>query len=455
MKEYDVVVIGSGSGMFVVYEAVLRGLSTALIDKGPLGGTCPNLGCIPSKMLMFPADRIVEINEASRLGIEARVEHIDFSGIMDRMRHSVEDAQRSLRQSFSALRGLDFYEGIGTFTGRYEMEVGDSRIAGHKFFIATGSRPSVPTIPGLETVEFLTTETLLDLTSRPRSMAIIGGGYIGVEYAHFFAAMGTSVTLIEAAERLVPGEEPEVAALLKHALRKRMQVLTDVEVEQIVRGAKDIRLFVRERGSDARFAVTADTVMLATGRISTTDHLGVEQVGIHTDPGGFVTVNDYMETNVPGIYAVGDVNGRYMFRHIANIEASVAARNAFGGQRDAMDYTAAPHAVYSYPQIAAVGLTSHEARKHHEILIGRARYMDTATGEAMMELDGFAKAVVEKGTRKILGFHVIGPHAPSIVQEVTNAMTSGGHIDEIEKALHIHPALPELVQAAFRNLVPE
>jgi mycothione reductase len=455
VKKYDVVIVGSGSGMFVAYESVFRGLTTALIDKGPLGGTCPNLGCIPSKMLMLPADRVVEIDEASKLGIEAQVTNIDFAFIMERMRRSVEEAQHQLRQSFAALRGLDFYEGTGRFVGAYEIEVDDTRVSGDRFFIATGSRPSVPPIPGLESVSFLTTETLLELTSRPRSMAIIGGGYIGVEYAHFFAAMGTQVTLIEAAERLVPGEEPEVAALLKHALRKRMQVLTDIEIEQVVRGARDIRLLVREHRSGARFAVTADTVMLATGRRSNADLLRIEMTGVETDERGFVNVNDYMETNKPGIYAVGDANGRYMFRHIANIEATVAAGNAFGGKRLAMDYSAAPHAVYSYPQIAAVGLTADEARKEHDILVGRARYMDTATGEAMMETDGFAKAIVEKDTRRILGFHVIGPHAPSIVQEVINAMTSGGHIAEIEKSLHIHPALPELVQAAFRNLAPE
>ena len=198
------------------------------------------------------------------------------------------------------------------------------------------------------------------VTARPRSMAIIGGGYIGVEYAHFFAAMGTSVTLIEAAERLVPGEEPEVAALLKHALRKRMQVLTDIAIEQIVRGPRDIRLLVKERRSGARFAVTVDTVMVATGRRSNADLLQVDRTGVHTDERGFVTVNDAMETNVPGIYAVGDANGRHTFRHIANLEATLAAKNAFGGRHDAMDYSAAPHAVYSYPQIAAVGLTTEE-----------------------------------------------------------------------------------------------
>ncbi len=454
-KKYDVVVIGSGSGMFAVYESVFRGLSTALVDKGPLGGTCPNLGCIPSKMLMFPADRVVEIQEAEKLGIRADITGIDFAVIMERMRHSIEEAQKQMKSSFSQLRGLDFYEAEGHFVGDHVMEAAGVRIEGERFFVATGSRPFIPTIPGLETVDFLTTETLLALTSCPRSMAIVGGGYIGVEYAHFFAAMGTSVTLIEAAERLVPGEEPEIAALLKHALRKRMQVLTDIAIEQIVRGPRDIRLLVKERRSGARFAVTVDTVMVATGRRSNADLLQVERTGVQTDERGFVTVNDAMETNVPGIYAVGDANGRHMFRHIANLEATLAAKNAFAGRHDAMDYSAAPHAVYSYPQIAAVGLTSEEARQSHRLLVGRARYMDTATGEAMMEFDGFAKAIVDRDTRRILGFHVIGPHAPSIVQEVINAMASGGHITEIEKGIHIHPALPELVQAAFRNLVPE
>ncbi len=453
--KYDAVVVGSGSGMFVVYEAVFRGLSVALVDKGPLGGTCPNLGCIPSKMLMFPADRIVEIQEARKLGVEADIRTIDFPFIMQRMRHSVEEAQRQMGEAISELRGLSFREGEGHFVGEYEMEVGGDRIRGDRFFIATGSRPYAPPIPGLDSTEYLTTETLLQLNSVPRSMAIIGGGYIGVEYAHFFAAMGTSVALLESTERLVPGEEPELAALLKNALSKRMQVLTNVDIEEVAKEERDVRLLVKEKCSGGRFAVMADTVMVATGRRSNADLLEVEKTGVGIDERGFVKVNGSMETSMPGIYAVGDANGRYMFRHIANLEASLAARNAFTGQNETMDYSAAPHAVYSYPQIAAVGLTAAEAAREHNVLIGRARYADSATGEAMMETDGFAKAIVDRDTHAILDFHVIGPHAPSLVQEVTNAMASGGHADEIAKGVHIHPALPELVQAAFRNLSAE
>ena len=212
---------------------------------------------------------------------------------------------------------------------------------------------------------------------------------------------------------------------------------------------------MRERGSGAHFTVAADTLMIATGRQSNADLLQVEKTGVKTDERGFIPVNDRMETNMPGIYAVGDANGRYMFRHVANIEASIAARNAFTGQHETMDYTVVPHAVYSHPHIASVGLTARQARGQHNILVGRARYMDTATGEAMMETDGFAKAIVDRDTHQILGFHVIGPHAPSLVQEVVNAMAVGGHVGEIAKGIHIHPALPELVQAAFRNVTPE
>jgi mycothione reductase len=454
-KKYDAIVVGSGSGMFVVYEAVFRGLSVALVDKGPLGGTCPNLGCIPSKMLMFPADRIVEIQEAGKLGVNASVVGIDFPLIMERMWRSVEEAQHQMSDSLAQLRGLDFYEGAGRFVDDHELEVDGERLHGDRFFIATGSRPVVPDIRGLEGIDYLTTETLLRLTSRPKSMAIIGGGYIGVEYAHFFAAMGTSVTLIEVAERLVPGEEPEIAALLKHALRKRMQVLTGSEIERIVKGPRDVRIDVREKLSGAHFAVSVDTVMVSAGRRSNADLLQVDKTGVQTDNRGFIPVDGHMLTNVPGIYAVGDANGKQMFRHIANLEATVAARHAFAGDMTPMDYSAAPHAVYSYPQIASVGMTSAQAREHHQILVGRARYMDTATGEAMMETDGFAKAIVDRDTRNILGFHVIGPHAPTLVQEVINAMVSGGHMAEIERSIHIHPGLPELVQGAFRNLAPD
>jgi len=180
--------------------------------------------------------------------------------------------------------------------------------------------------------------------------------------------------------------------------------------------------------------------------------LKVENTGVETDKRGFIKVNAYLETSKKNIFAVGDVNGREMFTHVANREAAVAAHNALHDGKLKMDYHAIPHAVYSYPQIAAVGLTEEKARAQHDIVVARARYFDVAKGEAMMEREGFAKVIVARDSRKILGFHIVGPHAPILIQEVINAMQSGGHLDEINDGIHIHPALPELTQLTLSNL---
>jgi len=197
---------------------------------------------------------------------------------------------------------------------------------------------------------------------------------------------------------------------------------------------------------------TARSILVAVGRRSNADRLKVENTGVELDEKGFIKVNAYLETSRKNIFAVGDINGQQMFTHVANVEASLAADNAIHGKRTKMDYSAAPHAVYSHPQIASVGMTEQAARKQHKVLVGRARYWDVAQGEAMMEETGFAKAVVEADTGKILGFHIIGPYAPILIQEVINAMASGGGIDQIRRGMHIHPAITELIPQALSNL---
>ncbi|MDY6907183.1 MAG: dihydrolipoyl dehydrogenase [Chloroflexota bacterium] len=452
MKKYDVIVIGSGCGMICVEEALGHGLSVALVDRGPLGGTCLNVGCIPSKMLIFPADRIVEIEEAQRLGIGAQVTHVDFGAIMERMRRSVAQTQGHIEEAITSTDEFDFYRGEGHFVADYTLEVAGERIRGKRIFIASGSRPLIPPIKGLDTVDYLTNETVLALTERPQSLIIIGGGYIAVEYGHFFAAMGTRVTILEMAERLVLSEEPEVAELLKQELSRRMEVHTGALVEEARRGAGGCTVWAKDAKSGERREFAAERVMVAVGRRSNADLLQVEAGGIETDGRGFVKTNEYLETSKENVYAVGDANGKAMFTHTANREASLAVHGALRGERVAMDYATVPHAVYSSPQVASVGLTEEAARKGHEVLVGRARYFDVAKGEAMMEERGFAKAIAEKESGRILGFHVIGPYAPILIQEVVNAMTSGGHIGEVAQGIHIHPALTELITATLGNL---
>ncbi|NQT31685.1 MAG: dihydrolipoyl dehydrogenase [Deltaproteobacteria bacterium] len=453
MKNYDVIVIGSGCGSIIADEAVAHGFKMALVDRGPLGGTCLNVGCIPSKMLIYPADRIVEIEEATKkLGIEAGISNIDFKSIMARMRHNIRENQNHIREGIKQVKKLDFYEGEGHFTGDYTLEVNGEKIKGKKIFIASGSRPFIPPIKGLDSVDYLTNETVLELKARPDSLIIIGGGYIAVEYGHFFAAMGTKVTMLEMADRLVLPEEPEISGLLRKALSKRMAVHTGVQAAEVKRKGNGVTVLVKDKKTGKEKSFSGQSVLMAVGRRSNADILKVENSGVETDERGFIKVDRNLETSQKNNFAVGDANGQQMFTHVANREAVIVVHNAFHDAKFEMDYSAAPHAIYSHPQIASVGLTEENARKDHKILVGRAKYNDAAKGEAMMETEGLAKAIVEKETEKILGFHIIGPSAPILIQEVVNAMASGGHTGEIDQSLHIHPALTELITTVLNNL---
>jgi len=453
MKKYDVIVIGSGCGMSIVDEALHMGLGVALVDKGPLGGTCANTGCIPSKMLIFAADRVTEMEEAKKLGIEADVRSIDFGFIMERMRRSVSTIGQHMKRGIAETRNLDYYEGTGRFVADHTLEVNGETIKGNKVFIAAGSRPFVPPIKGLEDVDYLTNEGLLQITEKPRSIIIVGGGYIAVEFGHFLAAMGVEVTMLEMADRLILSEEPEVAQILKEELGGRMQIHTGVQAQECRENAGGITVNVKDLKTEKEREFAAERIMVAVGRRSNADLLVPDKTGVEVDQRGFIKVDEYLETTKKGIFAVGDINGQQMFTHVANVEASLAAYNELqDGTRVKMDYSAAPHAVYSHPQIASVGLTEEAARKKHKVLVGRAQYSDVAQGEAMMERNGFAKAVVEAEGRRILGFHIIGPYAPILIQEVIDAMTSGGGIDVIQRSMQIHPAITELIPAAFSDL---
>jgi mycothione reductase len=452
MKKYDVIVIGSGCGLNIVNEALEHGLSVALVDKGPLGGTCANLGCIPSKMLIFPAERIAEIREARKLGIEIDTRSIEFKSIMEHMRKVVREDREHLRHELSRVDNLDFYEGEGHFVSDYTVEIDGEEIKGGKVFIASGSRPLIPPISSLESVDYLTNETVLQMTERPDSLIIVGGGYVAVEYGHFFSAMGTKVTILEMADRLVPSEESEIAETLKNEMSRRMRVYTSVQAEAVKSDGHDVTIVAKDLNSGGRKEFTAQRILMAVGRRSNADLLKAENTGVELDKRGFIKVDEYLETTKKNIFAVGDINGQQMFTHVANVEASLAADNVIHGSKTKMDYRAAPHAVYSHPQIASVGMTEEAARKAHKVLVGKARYSDVAQGQAMLEESGFAKAIVEADTGKILGFHIIGPYAPILIQEVINAMASGGGIDQIQAGMHIHPAITELIPNVLANL---
>ena len=452
MRKYDLIVIGSGSGAIISDEAVARGRRVAVVDKGPLGGTCLNLGCIPSKILIYAADRVADVQEAGKLGVAAQVSGVDFASIMARMRRSVKQGQEHVRKGMKAAKGLDLYEGQGQFLGDRTVEVAGQRIRGDAVVIACGSRPFVPPVKGLEGVEYWTNEEVLAQKERPDSLLIIGGGYIAVEYGHFFAAMGTRVTIVEMADRLTLAEEPEISALLKEALGRRMEVHTGALAEEVRKEGNGRLAVAVKTANGRRMELMAGRLLMAVGRRSNADLLKLENAGVEVDQRGFIRVNGYLETTAKGVYAVGDANGLQMFTHAANRQASLVADRILHGHKVRLDTSVTPHAVYSRPQIASVGLTEAKAREAHQVRVGRAPYSGIAKGEAMMEEDGFAKAIVDRKTGRLLGFHIIGPLAPELIQEVTNAMASGGKLDYIVRGMHIHPALNELVEATLGNL---
>ncbi|MEM3563380.1 MAG: dihydrolipoyl dehydrogenase [Candidatus Jordarchaeaceae archaeon] len=457
VEDFDVIVVGSGSGMIVASNAVESGLRVALVEKGPpLGGTCLNWGCIPSKMLIYPADVVAMIREAEKIGIRAKIEKIDFQKIMHRMRHLISEESQGMALGVERDPNIKWFKNIGEFVSDYTMKVGNQKIRGEKIFIVSGARPFIPPIKGIDGVSYLTNETVLELEELPQSIIIIGGGYVGCEYGHFFAGMGSEVTIVELGPRLVPGEEPEISELLQKEMEKRMKILTNHQVVEVREKNKIKTVVAKETASGKVKELSAEALMIAVGRKPNSDLLKPEKTGVEVDSKGFIKVNDYLETTKKNIWAFGDAINKQMFRHAANYEAQVAWHNAFSDHKVPINLSATPHAVFTHPQIASVGLTEEQAKKDgHKILVGYYHFKETAKGSAMGNPEGFVKVIVEQNTGKILGGHIIGPFAPELIQEIVNAMAYGnGSYAPIIRAMHIHPAATETVKWAFGNLRP-
>jgi dihydrolipoamide dehydrogenase len=419
-----------------------------------MGGTCLNVGCVPSKMLIYPSDVIAAFNEAQALGVHGAVSSVDFENIMDRMHALVSHDSGEQARGVRETPDLKWFNQQGEFISDYTMRVGDEEIRAEMVFIVSGSRVGVPRFKGIENVSYLTSDSVLDLQVQPKSIIIIGGGYVGAEYAHFFSGIGTKTTLVQRNVRLVPEEEPEVSDLLRSELEKRMEIHVNSEVVEVKREGNMKIVVARDRFDGSLREFQAEALMVAAGRVPNSDILKPEKTGVKLDEQGFIVVNEFLETSKKNIWAFGDAIGKEMFKHVANFEAGVAWHNAVHDHKVAMDYSNAPHAVFTHPQVASVGLKEAEARQMgYDLLIGVAPYRQTAMGGAMGEPDGFVKVLIEKETGKILGAHIIGPEASSLIQEIVNAMTTNDRsYAPIIRAMHIHPALSEVVQNAFGNL---
>jgi dihydrolipoamide dehydrogenase len=453
MKHFDVLVVGSGSGMMLADAAVNNGKTVALVEMGKLGGTCLNVGCIPSKMVIYPADMVIQIKHAEQLGIKVTIDEIDFPFIMRRTKEFVEHDRNPMEHAINHVEGLSFYPVQGEFIDDYTMKVGDEVIKADTIFLASGARPFIPPIKGLEDIDYITNDNIWDMTERPESMAVVGGGLIAVEMAHFFSSMGVNVSLLSRSPRLIKNGEPEISEILVTSMRQRMHIETDIEVREVQKKGEGLMVKAKTKdGKEKEYEV--ETIFIAAGRKSNADLLKVEKTGVDVDKRGYIIVDEEYMTSKKNIIAFGDAIGREMYKHVANAEARLIWQKFSHGHSHPMNYDLVPYAVFSWPQVASVGLTEAEVKAQGiSYLIGEYNYSDTAKGAAMAEEDGYVKVILTKEDYKILGASIIGPFAPILIQEIINVMNAGdGTVHPIADAMHIHPALSEVVQRAFFNL---
>ncbi|MBC7127684.1 MAG: dihydrolipoyl dehydrogenase [Candidatus Methanosuratincola petrocarbonis] len=455
MRHFDLIVIGSGSGLDVAVAAANRGLRVAIVEKGPLGGTCLNRGCIPSKMLIHSADLVEEIRGAGRFGIKVKGYEVDYPAIVDRVTSEVDSESKSIENALMSSENPVLFKGLGKFTGRKVIEINGEEITAEKILIAAGTRPKIPEIEGLRESGFITSDEALRLREQPKTLAIIGGGYIAAELAHFFGSLGTEVHIIHRKELLLSSEDEEVARAFTGIASKKYRVYTSSEPVSVRREGSSFEIAVKDLRTSSIVTVRSDQLLVAAGRSPNSDLLDLGKTGVQVDPRGYIKVNEYLETTVPGIYALGDIIGKYQFKHAANLEAEYALQNILSPEEKVpVDYTAMPHAIFTSPQIASVGSTEQELRsKGIEYIAAKWRYLDSGMGKAIEDHDGFVKFLYDKKTLKILGCHIMGTDAATLIHEVIVAMKSGqGDAFSIIDAVHIHPALSEVIQRAASNI---
>jgi mycothione reductase len=450
MQKFDLIVIGSGSGLDVANAAVQSGLQVAVVERSKMGGTCLNRGCIPSKLLIHSADIVETIKNADTFGIKIEGFSINFEKIVERVNGIIDPDSENIKNAFKYVTNPKLFQVECKFVGQKMIQVGEETITADKILIACGSRPSIPKIKGLEGSGFITSDEALRLKKQPRVLTIIGGGYIATELAHFFGALGTKTNIIQRRNVLLPNEDEEISQKFTTIFAKKYDVYTGYQTSEVFKKDGNFHLIAKNQEGKS-IELVSDELLVAVGRIPNTDTLDLEKTGVKVNEKGYVVADEYLETTTKGIFALGDAVGKYQFKHSANHEAQYAYTNIVRPEHKIpVDYTAMPHAIFSSPQVAAVGLTEQELKMTGtDYQKSVYPYIDTAMGEALEDKDGFVKFLVEKETRKILGCHILGTEASILIHEVLVPMRSGdGTIDSITQTITIHPALSEVVARA-------
>lgn len=452
---FDVVVIGGGPGGYTAAAKVnALGGRVALVEKEALGGTCLNRGCIPTKTLLKSTEVLETVKKAKDFGVEVSPLEISLEKLLDRKKAIIKRLNTGIEFLMKS-NNVTVFRGEGKITGTDEVTVyGSSEpiiLNTRNIILASGSQPT--SIPGLEPdgQRILNSDHALMLSSIPSSLLIIGGGAIGVEFASIYHKLGAKVTLVEGMDRILPFADEEVSNSLKQLMmREKISVLIESNVKGIIKSEEGLKVNVdTPKGSQE---IQVDKVLVAVGRRPNYENLGLEKIGVQVEKGKII-VNAQMETSVPHVYAIGDVTGGILLAHVASAEGTLAAINAMGGQKD-IDYKVVPSCIYTLPELACVGMTEQQAHDQGiKMVIGKSQFTGSGKALAMGENKGMVKIIAEAKSGKILGVHILGPQATSLISEAALAIKLGATVEDIADTIHAHPSLPETLMEAAEYAV--
>jgi mycothione reductase len=451
IHSYDLVIVGAGSGNMLPAKE-FDGWRIAVVESSRFGGTCLNRGCIPSKMLVHTADVAQTVLHAGRFGIGAKWTGADWPAIRGRVFGRINPLHERAVAHRRA-NGIDVFLGEARFVAPKVLQVGGDEIGGERFVLAAGSRPRIPPIDGLAEVPYLTSDTVMRLGRLPKSMVVLGGGYIAAEMSHIFGSLGTRITIVARGEQLLSRHDADIRARFTECYRERFDLRLGGAVKRAAKTRKGVRLDL-VTPSGAR-AAEGEVLLVTTGRVPNSDRLGVAAAGIETDEHGHVRTDDTYQTNVPGIWALGDLANHFQLKHMANAEARLVRHNLLHpAEPRRASFTVVPSAVFAGPQVASVGATEQDlqAQGRHYLTATRP-YRDAAYGWALEDTTSFVKVLADPETRLLLGAHIIGPQASTLIQPLIQAMCLGNTADQVASGvLYIHPALTEVVEQALLEL---
>lgn len=454
-QRFDLCVIGTGSGNSIAdpsFHRLYGEWSVAFIERGVFGGTCLNRGCIPSKMLIYPADVVESIRHADTLGIDAQVASVRWADIRDRTFGRIDPIAESGHRWRAGLDNCTLFDADARFVGDHELEVGRGddaeRIVADRFVIAAGARTMLPDIPGIDDVGVQTSDTIMRIDLLPQRLGVLGGGFIATEMAHAFGAFGSDVSLFVRRDELLPHEDEEISRRITERFAERFDLHLSTRVTRLAPSASGgVALWTESPAGQS--VVEVDMVLAATGRVPNGDQLRVEATGVSLDQAGYVMTDNTLSTGVDGIWALGDVRNPLQLKHLANHEARVVRHNLVHPDHPLhVDERVVPHAVFTSPQIGSVGLTEHDAvQRGHRVVVAVREYGATAYGWAMEDTTSCAKVVVDRDTHLVLGLHVIGPQASILIQPVVQGMRFGQTAEQMASdVIYPHPALSEVVE---------